>query len=327
MTDGRCPIVTLIVLNWNGQAYLENCLASLLEQDYPLTETIMVDNGSTDSSVAYVERSFPSVKIIETGRNLGFAGGMNTGISSSTGDIVILLNNDTIVDRDWLVTLIECMESDCRIGIAGSKVFFSDGVTLQHAGGFVSYPLGFAHHYGYREQDEGSFDAVADVPYVTGAAMAIRKSLLHVIGGLDANYFFYYEDVDLCYRARSAGWRVVFAPESRLVHLESATMVRDSYSYLLCFHQSRMRFLLKHLQPRAYIDDFVPGEMARLLSLESPTERSALKRAYKSALRMLPTVYGQQLGYNEDTFAMVQAAAEALSALHAQVSRGGDNAH
>lgn len=323
MTDGRCPAVSLIVLNWNGQAFLESCLTSLLEQDYPLTEVILVDNGSTDNSVAYVERSFPSVKIIETGRNLGFAGGMNTGISSSTGDIVILLNNDTIVYRDWLARLVECMQADYRIGIAGCKVFFSDGVTLQHAGGFVSYPLGFAHHYGYREQDKGRLDTITDVPYVTGAAMAIRRSLLNVIRGLDASYFFYYEDVDICYRARSAGWRVVITPKSSLVHLESATIVRDSYSYLLCFHKSRMRFLLKHLEPRAYIEDFIPGELAWIPGVGSPKERSALKRAYKSALRMLPEVYGQQLGYNADTFAMVQAAAEALRALHAQVGRGG----
>jgi len=320
MNDRESPTVSLIVLNWNGQEYLEACMTSLLDLDYPDPEIVMVDNGSTDSSVPYVSDQFPSVRIIETGRNLGYAGGMNVGISRTSSDIVVLLNNDIIVEENWLTELVRCMKSDERIGIAGCKIFFADNKTLQHAGGYVSLPLGLPDHYGYRESDDGKYDAVADVQYVTGAAMAIRRPVLDQLAGMDADFFpIYFEDVDICFRAREKGWRVVYAPESRLVHLESATMVRDSYSYLLRFHQGRMRFLLKHLPPQEFLEAFVPAEMARSPGLMQHRERRALKRAYKSALRMLPTVYGDRMGYSQQAFALLQQVADALVNLHARL--------
>jgi len=124
MNDRESPTVSLIVLNWNGQEYLEACMTSLLDLDYPDPEIVMVDNGSTDNSVPYVSDQFPSVRIIETGRNLGYAGGMNVGISRTSSDIVVLLNNDIIVEENWLTELVRCMKSDERIGIAGCKIFY-----------------------------------------------------------------------------------------------------------------------------------------------------------------------------------------------------------
>ena len=322
MISQQQPSVSLIVLNWNGQPYLHGCITSLLRQNYPEVEFIVVDNGSTDGSVAYVRGTFPGVEVIETGRNLGFSGGMNVGIAVASGDIVILLNNDIIVEADWLIRLVECMQSDQRIGIAGSKIFFADGKTLQHAGGYLTYPLGLPQHHGYREEDCGAYDTAMDADYVTGAALAIRRSLIDAIGALDPGFFpIYYEDVDFCYRAREAGWRVVYAPESRLIHLESATMIRDSYAYLLCFHQGRLRFLLKHLEPGALLHDFVPAEMERLPELKLPRERRALRRAYKSALRMLPTIYADRLGDGDTAFAMLVEVADALSGLHSRLAR------
>jgi O-antigen biosynthesis protein len=316
------PSVSLIILNWNGQPYLEGCLKSLLQQSYPQAEIIMVDNGSTDSSVTYVKKAFPDVRIIETGRNLGFAGGMNAGIAETSADIVVLLNNDIIAETDWLSQLIDCMQSDQKIGIAGCKIFFADGKTLQHAGGYLSHPLGLPQHYGYREDDNGKYDKVADVDYVTGAAIAIRQSVIGSTGGLDADFFpIYYEDVDICYRAREAGWRVVYAPESRLIHLESATMVRDSYSYLLCFHQGRMRFLLKHMDPNIFLDEFVPAELDRMPKIGLIRERRALKRAYKSALRILPTVYANRFGCNQTTLVELESVADAFYTLHHRLTQ------
>ncbi len=184
----------------------------------------------------------------------------------------------------------------------------------------MTYPLGLPHHYGYREEDLGIYDTVRDVDFVTGASIAIRRSLLDQIGMLDAGFHpIYFEDVDFCYRARSAGWRVVYAPESRLIHLESATMVRDSYPYFLCFHQGRLRFLLKHFAPRALIDDFVPVETARLPELTSMHERKALSRAYRSALRMLPNLYGERFGYGDTTHTDLVAVSNALCELNDQL--------
>ena len=319
MNNRESPTVALIVLNWNGQEYLEACMTSLLGLDYPDPEIVMVDNGSTDNSVTYVSDQFPSVRTIETGRNLGYAGGMNVGMELTRSDIAVLLNNDIIVEKDWLAELVRCMESDKCIGIAGCKVLFTDNKTLQHAGGYISLPLGLPDHYGYRETDRGDYDTMVDAEYVTGAAMAIRRSVVEQLSGMDADFFpIYFEDVDICFRAREKGWRVVYAPKSRLVHLESATMVRDSYPYLLHFHQGRLRFLLKHLQTQEFLEEFVPAEMERLPRLTQHRERKALRRAYKSALGMLPTIYGDRMGYNQQTFALLQRVAEALVSLHAQ---------
>lgn len=321
MNNRESPTVSLIVLNWNGQEYLRACMTSLSGLDYPEPEIVMVDNGSTDDSVSYVAEEFRTVSIIETGRNLGYAGGMNVGIDHTNSDIVVLLNNDIIVEKDWLTELVRCMESDKRIGIAGCKIFFADNKRLQHAGGYVSLPLGLPNHYGYGEEDSGDYDAMLDVQYVTGAAMAIRRPVLDQLNGMDAGFFpIYFEDVDICFRAREKGWRVVYAPESRLVHLESATMVRDSYSYLLRFHQGRMRFLLKHLQAQEFLQEFVPAEIERLSELTQHRERRALKHAYKSALGMLPMIYGDRMGYNQETFALLQQVADALVSLHAQLT-------
>jgi len=322
MTLQRDPLATLIVLNWNGEKYLAQCLPSLLALDYSSYEIVLVDNGSTDGSIEYVASEFPQVKVIENGRNLGFAGGMNVGIARSRGDVVVLLNNDIIVRRDWLCELVGAMVADERIGIAGCKIFFADGETLQHTGGIISYPLALPDHYGYRQPDTGAYDMVSDVDYVTSAAMAIRRATLAEVGNLDEGFFpIYYDDTDICYRARAAGWRVVYVPTAVLTHLESATMVRDSYRYFESFHRSRLRFVLKRLSIEQVLKEFVPAEAAWLTQTRSFQERRALSRAYKAALLMVPALYAVREGCDPSVFDALQEVAEALVGLQAEVWR------
>jgi GT2 family glycosyltransferase len=319
ITLERDLLASLVVLNWNGREHLVQCLPSLAALDYSNFEIILVDNGSTDGSVEYVACEFPEVEVIENGRNLGYAGGMNVGIVHSAGDVVILLNNDIIVRRDWLSALMGVMSVDEQIGIAGCKVFFADGKTLQHAGGFVSYPLALADHYGYCQADTGIYDALADVDYVTGAAMAIRRAALDQVGDLDADFFpIYYEDADICYRVRAASWRVVYVPTAVLTHLESATMGRDSYRYFVSFHRSRLRFVLKHLTPEQFLTDFAPAE-ADWAQTRSLRERRALSRAYKAALLMVPSIYAGREEPGQPAYDIFQQATEALVDLHTQV--------
>lgn len=313
-------LASLIVLNWNGKEHLARCLPSLWALDRSNYEVILVDNGSTDDSVEYVISEFPGIRVIENGRNLGYAGGMNVGIAQSEGDVVVLLNNDIIVRRDWLSELVGAMAADERIGIAGCKIFFADGKTLQHAGGLISYPLALADHCGYRQPDTGAYDVLADVAYVTSAAMAIRRAVLAEVGDLDDGFFpIYYDDVDICYRARAAGWRVVYVPTAVLTHLESATMVRDSYRYFVSFHRSRLRFVLKHLSVEQFLQEFVPAEVAWLAQARSPQEHRALGRAYKAALLMVPAIYAAQEDLGEPAFGSLQRVTEALVNLQAEV--------
>lgn len=291
MKVGSLPSVSLIVLNWNGRRFLDACLNSLADLDYPGPEIILVDNGSTDGSATYVAVQHPSVHVIRSPFNLGYAGGMNVGIAHSTGDIVILLNNDIIVPREWLREFIGGICPDERIGVAGCKLYYADGVTLQHAGGYVVHPRGTTGHYGYRQRGEGSCDTPTDVEYVTGAAMAIRRPFLSMTRGLDPGYEpIYYEDVDICYRAREMGWRVVYIPRAELIHLESATMVRDSPSYLRNLHRGRLRFVLKWTPTEQFVDEFVPAELDWLGSGAGAIERHIVASVYKLSIPTVPSL-------------------------------------
>jgi GT2 family glycosyltransferase len=313
-------LASLIVLNWNAKEYLAQCLPSLAALDYPNYKVILVDNGSTDGSVEYAISEFPGIRVIENGRNLGYAGGMNVGIAQSEGDVVVLLNNDIIVRRDWLSELVGAMAASERIGVAGCKIFFADGETLQHAGGLISYPLALADHRGYRQPDTGAYDMLADVDYVTSAAMAIGRAVLAEVGNLDDGFFpIYYDDVDICYRARAAGWRVVYVPTAMLTHLESATVVRDSYRYFVSFHRSRLRFVLKHLSTEQFLREFVPAEVAWLAQVRSPRERRALSRAYRAALLMVPAIYAAREEPSQSAFDSLQQVTEGLVKLQAEV--------
>lgn len=173
------PQVTIIILTWNASRFLPACLKTLLTQDYPAFSLIIVDNDSTDDTVA-VARSlqpptaFPAVQLIENRANLGFAGGNNVALRQIESPFVVLLNPDVELARNWLSELIAPMLSDPKIGVAGCKIYEPDGITLQHAGGYITRPQALSGHFGLGERDIGQHDEIRDAEYVMGAAMAIR---------------------------------------------------------------------------------------------------------------------------------------------------------
>jgi GT2 family glycosyltransferase len=276
--------VSVVVLSWNGEDYLKDCLASVLSQTVVGLEVILVDNASADNSVALTRREFPTVRIVQNDRNLGVAAGMNIGLEASLGDIVVLLNQDTVVDKDWLAALVECMSSDQEVAIAGCKIVYPDGKTLQHVGASLSY----------RELDDDQYAEISEADYVTGAAMAIRKATLREIGFFDEGFSpAYFEDVDLCFRARYSDHRVVCVPQARVIHHEATSVRLGSYRHHYYVHKNRVRFLLKHYAARQLLDDFVPAEMARLRESLPWVEVHALRRAYLDNLLALPgLLYG-----------------------------------
>jgi len=289
------PPASLIVLNWNRRDLLARCLPSVLGQDYPNFEVLLVDNGSTDSSLEWVASTYPQVRTLPQERNLGYAGGMNAGWRAAQGDLIAFLNNDVILRPDWLRALAQALAGDERIGVAGCKLLYpqeqsQEPPLLQHAGGILRYPLALPDHWGFRQPDTGQFDELKDVDYVTGAALLARRRMLDEIGGFDEGFHFYFEDADLCFRARAAGWRVVYVPQAVAVHLESATAVRDSPSYYAAFHRGRLRFVLKHYTPEQVLADFVPAERSRWPDGIAAAEREPLRRAYHEAAGDLETV-------------------------------------
>lgn len=277
------PAATIIVLNWNGIAYLEACLNALIEQTHEPEKILLVDNASNDDSLALVRRLFPSVEIIENEINLGYAGGNNTALRLVQSDIAVLVNPDIVVERDWLENLLSTFTMDKTIGVTGCKLYYPGKVRLQHAGGLIMHPRAMPGHRGMYDPDEGQFDALVDVDFVTGAAIAVRQEMMQKAGLLDEGFFMYFEDADWCARARRCGFRVVYAPQAAAVHDESAIAVRGSPSYLRRFHSGRWRYLLKHFDAAEIMEESLPGEMAWLEGIAGD-ERQALGWAYRDSV-------------------------------------------
>ncbi|VAW32941.1 Glycosyl transferase, group 2 family protein, partial [hydrothermal vent metagenome] len=256
----RIHSTAILVLNWNGRSLLQTCLPLLLNQTYSNYEVVVVDNGSSDASVSFVTEQFPQVRLIQNEGNLGFSRGINAGLRQINADVVVLLNNDVLVQPDWLAELLRPFQEDSQIGIIGSKLLYPDG-TIQHLGAELTFPLARSQHFLYKEADVDGLPAVQDVPYVTGAAMAVHRSVLAQIGLLDEMFHpFYYEEVDFCYRARKAGFRVVVATQAVAIHDESASMDKVQDLKLQTLQCNRYRFVLKHYSIEQFLQEFVPAE-------------------------------------------------------------------
>ena len=214
--------------------------------------------------------------------NLGFAGGNNLGAAQSQGDVILVLNPDVRLQPGAVAAVAAAFAADEQIGVAGAKLLFPDGQTIQHAGGLLDYPLATAHHRGYNERGGSRYSEQADVPFVTGAALAIRRGLWQQLGGFDASFFpVYYEDVDLCFRARAAGWRVVYEPSITGLHRSSASLEPGSDTYFRYYHANRLRFVLKHFAAQYILTDFLAAEGARLRGEMPAADRVATRDAYR----------------------------------------------
>ena len=300
--------LSVVILNWNGRAWLEASLTALAAQQPPPDRVLLVDNGSSDGSVPFTREQFPWVTIRENGGNLGFAAGNNAALRDDTADIVVLLNPDVVLAPGALATLADALADDPRIGIAGAKLWYPDGETLQHAGGFITHPQALPGHYGIGQADIGGHEAPRDVEYVIGAATALRRSMLDEIGLLDEGYFLYFEDADLCARARRAGYRVVYWPAATGIHVESATAAKGSFAYLHRFHSGRWRYLLKHFPADEIIRETFPAETAWLSGL-APTERRAVSLAYLSIQRQLPQILAARAQQGEGALSAAETTA------------------
>lgn len=256
--------VSVIVLAWNGLAYLEACLNSVFAQTYPNFEVLVVDNASTDGSAEFVVTNFKKAKLMRNERNLGFSGGMNAGTKVSCGDVVIWLNQDTIVQAGWLQELVAVFEQK-DVGVAGCKIFEMDGKTLNHAGGALDVSAGESYHLGAGEADRGQYEQPADVAYVTGAAMAVRREVLEQVGLLDERFFpGYYEDADYCLRVQNAGYKVRYVPQATVIHHVSAATQNQWPRRRFYYYRNRLLFVLKHLSPEGFRRDFLISERDKL---------------------------------------------------------------
>ena len=235
----KIPSVSIVIVNFNGKYFLKECLQSLKQLNYPkeCLEIIVVDNNSTDNSQEFVRTNFPQVKLIINKDN-NYCKANNLGIEASSGEYIAFLNNDTIVDKDYLVELIKIIEDDESIGIVGSKLLFMDG-KIQSAG-HQEFPQFYWGDRGFQEEDRGQYDKVEEVPSLCGASILCRRKCLQEIGKFDEDFIIYLEDVDLCLRAQKKRWKVIFVPQSKVYHHYHGTFKKEDS----LFFEERNRLLL-----------------------------------------------------------------------------------
>ncbi len=255
--------VSIIIVNWNGLRWLKMSLPSLAKQTYSGTEIILVDNASTDESVAWTRKQYPKVKIVQNRKNEGFAEGNNAGYRSARGEYILLLNNDTRVEPDFISKLVEKMKSAPDIGCVQSKLLLMDDKTRLDAAGAFLTPTGFLLHWGFGKKDAKKYDETDDMYTAKGAAVMFRRDVLkkvEVDGSMfDPSYFAYFEETDLCHRIWLAGKRVVYAPQSVVYHKMGGTSTGMDNAFIQ-YHSFKNRIC-------TYMKNLSTWELAKLLPI------------------------------------------------------------
>lgn len=238
------PLVSIIIVNWNGKKWLKSCLSSLNNQNYKHVEIIIIDNSSTDGSVEYIQRYYPDVTVIVNKDNKGFADANNIGYRKANGYYILFLNNDTKVTTHFLTALVSYMEQHEEVGGAQSKLLLMDDPhTIDAAGAYLTN-TGFLNHYGFHEKDDGTFDKAVPVYTVKGACMIFRKKVLDAVAInnniFDPTYFAYFEETDLCHRIWLNGYIMMFIPSSIVYHKAGGTSLMIDHATIQ-FHSFKNR--------------------------------------------------------------------------------------
>jgi hypothetical protein len=245
--------VNLFVLNWNGRDLTLDCLSSLEKITYPNVKVYVIDNGSSDNSVTAIRNQFPDYEIIGLPENYGFARGNNAGFElvKQKADYTIFLNNDTIVDPNFVEPLINAMESNSTVKQSTPKIFYADNLDyIWFGGGKVSLWAGWIRHLGIRQKDSIQFSFNRNVDYATGCCVCMRTVDFESIGMFDESFLMYGEDVDLSLRFRKQGGQILFVPESKIWHKVSSSIgTQFSIRKWKRKNIGKMKLVTKHVHP------------------------------------------------------------------------------
>lgn len=229
------PKVAIVILNWNGQKFLEQFLPSVFNSPYPNLEIIVGDNDSTDESREFLEQNFPLVKVIRNERNFGFAEGYNKVLSRVEADYYVLLNSDVEVTSGWIKPVIDLMEADEQIAIAQPKIkSFLNRDYFEYAGAagcFIdkwAYPFCRGRIFNTVEKDEGQYDDNREIFWAAGCALFIKSKIWKRVNGLDEKFFAHMEEIDLCWRVKNLGYKVMYCAESTIYHVGGGTLNAES---------------------------------------------------------------------------------------------------
>jgi GT2 family glycosyltransferase len=258
------PSVAILIINWNGYALTKDCLESLKAIDYGNFKTVLVDNGSVDGSGEKLKNEFPEIELVASHENLGFTGGNNLGIKwalDRSFDYVLLLNNDTVVEPDFLQPLVLFLDQNKDYGATQPKIMFEgERDKIWNAGGGYLKILGMTKSIGIGQTDHGQFDQENDTPWITGCCMLVRSEVIREVGKLDERYFAYYEDVEWSLRIRKNGYRLRYLPQSKIFHVAGGSSKKAKTKEgivppVIHFYRTRNHLFLirKHSDPISFV--------------------------------------------------------------------------
>ncbi len=243
------PLVSIVITNYNDLEYIKGCLDSLDNLTYKNFEIIFVDNNSSDNSVAFVRNNYKNVKVIRNKKNYGVSSSNNIGASQTKGKYIVLLNVDTVVDKNWLSEFIKVAQASPKVGIVGCKQFDFDNRDMLSFGGSASDKFGRVSEFGSKKKDKGLFNIQMKSFFVTGAGLLFKRELFERIQLFDPSYYMYYEDVDFCWRAWIYGYDVIYSPKPILYHkINKPNKFENRYHYIYYVERNRLRTILKNYE-------------------------------------------------------------------------------
>ncbi len=244
--------VAVVILNWNGEKHLREFLPSVINHTPQCVDIVVIDNGSTDTSISLLRSDFPRVKIVELDANYGFAGGYNRGLQHLEYTYVVLLNSDVQVSEGWCDVLIERLENNPTLGAVAPKLLsYCEPTKFEYAGAaggyidFLGYPFCRGRILNHTEVDSGQYDDTQELFWVSGAAFACRLDLFRELGGFDDDFFAHMEEIDLCWRMQLAGYKIELAPKSVVYHLGGGTLTTNSPTKVFLNHRNNLAMLYK----------------------------------------------------------------------------------
>ena len=243
--------VSIVIPHWNNVDVLSECLESISNTNFENFETIVVDNASTDNSVASVRSNYPNVKLIENDKNYGYAGGCNIGAEAASGDFLIFLNNDTVQEKDWISNLIKTINSDDKIAAVQPKILnYYNRNVFDYAGGsgghmdIYCFPFARGRIFSFQENDEGQYNNKEKCFWSSGTCFMVRRELFQKAGGFDESFFAHMEEIDLCWRLYAMGFEVWVEPDSVVYHKNALTLPMYSHKKYYLNHRNSLLMLL-----------------------------------------------------------------------------------
>jgi GT2 family glycosyltransferase len=292
--------LSVVILNWNGRVLMERFLPSVINHTpADIAEIVVADNGSTDDSVEMLKAHFPSVKVIRLDKNYGFSEGYNRAIRRIDATYTVLLNSDVEVTPGWIRAPLEVLDSDTSVAVVQQKIRAQTNKDYFEyagaAGGFIDlygYPYCRGRIFSVVEKDEGQYDTQTDILWATGACLFIRTEIYLKEGGLDASFFAHQEEIDLCWRIRSRGYRIVCTPSSVVYHAGGATLGAENPQKTFLNFRNNLLMLYKNLpekdlkkvfRVRFWLDLIAA---AKFFLTGHPKNAAAVCRAYKEFKRL-----------------------------------------